>query len=91
MYPNSRGNWVYPYGLGSWVYPNGWGSQVYPNGWGSQVCTLTVGAAGRGRVGAGSVLGLCPRGLRNTLTAWALPLRFALCIHGLGFALTTIK
>ncbi len=50
-----------------------------------------VRAAGRGLVGAGGVLELCPCGSRYALTARALPLRFALLAHGLGFALTTIK
>jgi hypothetical protein len=50
-----------------------------------------VGAAGRGLVGAGGVLGLHPRGTCYLLAAWALPLRFALHAHSLGFALTTIK
>jgi hypothetical protein len=51
-----------------------------------------VRAAGHGGlVVAGGVLGLCPRGLRYALAAWALPSRFALLAYGLGFALTTIK
>ena len=33
---------------------------------------ITVGAAGHGLVGAGSVIGLCPRSLGYALTAWAL-------------------
>ncbi len=41
-------------------------------------CTLTVGAAGRGLVGAGRVLRLCPHGLRS---------RLMLSAHGSGFAL----
>ena len=36
-------------------------------------CTLMVGAATRGLVGAGGVL---PYGLRYAHAAWALPLRF---------------
>jgi hypothetical protein len=34
---------------------------------------ITVGAAGHGLVGAGSVIGLCPRSLGYALTAWTLP------------------
>jgi hypothetical protein len=54
--------------------------------------TLTVRAAGRGLVGAGGVLGLCPCGSRYALAAWALPSRFALRAHrsrslASGFAL----
>ncbi len=49
-------------------------------------CTLTVGAAGRGLVGAGGVLRFCPRGLRYALAAWALPLWLGLCPCRLGFA-----
>ncbi len=40
-----------------------------------------VGAAGRGLVRAGGVLGLRPRGSRYVLAARALPLRFALRAH----------
>jgi hypothetical protein len=58
---------------------------------GAARCTLTAEAAGCGLVGAGGVLGLCPRGLGFALTARALPLRFALRAHNLGFALATIK
>jgi hypothetical protein len=53
--------------------------------------TLTVGVAGHGLVKAGGVLGLRPRGARYALVARALPSRFALHTHGLGFALTTVK
>ena len=52
---------------------------------------LMVRAAGRGLVGAGDVLGLCPRSLCYALAARALPSRFALHAHDSGFALTTIK
>ena len=41
---------------------------------GAAGCTLMVGAARRGLVGAGDVLGLCPRGLCYALTVRALPL-----------------
>ena len=40
---------------------------------GAARCTLMVGAAGRGLVGAGGVCGLCPRGSRYALTVWASP------------------
>jgi hypothetical protein len=39
---------------------------------GAAGCTLMVGPAGCGLVGAGGVQGLCPRGLRYALLAWAL-------------------
>jgi hypothetical protein len=50
-------------------------------------CTLTVGAAGRGLVGAGGVLRLRPRGSHYALAARASPSRLALRPRGSGFAL----
>jgi hypothetical protein len=50
-------------------------------------CTLTVGAAGRGLVGAGGELRLCPCGLHYALAARALPSHLGLCPPGLGFTL----
>ncbi len=50
-----------------------------------------VRAVGCGLVGAGGVLGRCPRSLHYALAAQALPSRFALLAHGSGFSLTTIK
>jgi hypothetical protein len=50
-------------------------------------CTLRVGAAGRGLVGAGGVLRLCPCGLHYALAAQALPLRLVLHPHGSRYAL----
>ena len=76
------GSRVYPNDWSSRVYPNRRDSRVYPNGRGSQAWP------GRGRRCA---WGLCPCGSRYALAAWALPLRFVLRAHGLGFALTTIN
>ncbi len=79
VYPNSRGSRVYPKGWGSWVYPNGWGSRVRP-GW-ERRCAWALPLP----------LGLCPCRSDFALAARASPLWFALCAHGLGFALTIIK
>jgi hypothetical protein len=50
-------------------------------------CTLTVGAAGGGLVGAGGVLRLRPRSLHYALAARALPSRLGLCPRGSRYAL----
>jgi hypothetical protein len=71
--------------------PNYRGCRTQPYLSGQPHATLTVGAAGHGLVGAGGVLGLCPRGLCYVLTARASPSWLALRAHGLDFALTTIK
>ncbi len=49
----------------------GQGSRMHPNWSGQPNATLTVGAAGRGLVGAGDELGIRPRGSRCALAACA--------------------
>ncbi len=57
---------------GSRVYPNYQGSPMQPWLLGLPHATLTVRAAGRGLVGAGGELGLCPCGLCCALAAFTL-------------------
>jgi hypothetical protein len=63
---------------GSGVYPNYQGIRMQPKLLGLPHATLTVEAAGRGLVGAGGELRLCPCGSRCTLAACAARLQRAL-------------
>ena len=79
-------------GWGSRVYPNDWGSRVYPNDQGSQVCPHNQGSRvhPRGSQVYPNGWGSRARPGWGRRCVWALPSRFTLRAHGLGFTLTTI-